>query len=193
MNRVYDLNEDQRMEVRARVDYYIHGRSYMSFDNWMRQHPLSHFTSLIERGIRPLVESYNYFLPVDGRELGERVAYWAWEVYAYHHSAGRRRIESLADVDSNKSRGQYEVYESIIGSAAWNDVLDQWEDECVFNNLTLEGAEQRNGLSDFLWKLIRDDHTLSDEDDSDEEAGIERPKGTQLHELGWVTNNRRKF
>ena len=192
----YQLNEDQRDVVRLRVNYLLGGGTFMPYERWRALHPDGHFHSLVERGVLPLLAAYDYSITLGVEELGDRVAYWAWEVYARHHSVERRPIQSLSHNGSGKSRGQYESYSLIITSDAWNAVFDEWAHDALFNAATLEGGEQRNGLPEFLWKLVRDDHhQTSDEETSDEEGAPApaKPKGTQLHELGWVTNNRRKF
>jgi hypothetical protein len=192
----YQLNEHQRDAVRLRVNYFLGGGTFMPYERWLALHPEGHFHSLVSRGVLPLLTAYDYSTAMGVAELGGRIAYWAWEVYARHHSPERRQIQSLAQSGTGKSRSQYEAYTLTITNDVWNNVFDEWAHDGLFNTATLEGGEQRNSLPDFLWKLVRDDqHHSSDEEESDEEGGAApaRPKGTQIHELGWVTNNRRKF
>ncbi len=192
----YQLNEDQMDVIRLRVNYLMGNGTFMPYERWMEYHPEGHFYGLIEEGVKPLLSAHDYSIAMATTELGDRISYWAWEVYAHYHSPQRRPIQSLAQNGTGKSRHAYESYTLSITSDAWNAVFDRWAHDALFHMGTMEGAEQRNGLPDFLWKLVRDDHHSSDEEDSEEEGGgpaQPRSRGTQFHELGWVTNNRRKF
>jgi hypothetical protein len=192
----YQLNEYQRDDVRLRVNYYLGGGTYMPYERWLTLQPEGYFYGLVENGIMPLLTAHNYSISLSISDLGNRVAYWCWEVYARHHSPERRPIQSLGQNGTGKSRSAYEWYTLSVTSDLWNGMFDRWANDALFHMGTLEGLEQRNGLPDFLWKLVRDDHHhSSDEEDSDEDGvpAPSRSRGTQLHELGWVTNNRRKF
>ncbi len=192
--RTYRMNEDQREAVRLRNRYYITGEAFMPFELWMSHHPVNHFPSLVQNGIRPLLARNDYSFTVSLVEVGNRIAYWAWETAVYHQTARRRAISSNLTVGTPKSRSQYETYTEQITALDWNQMFDEWENDLLFNVRTLEGAEQRNTLPDFLWKFVRDDgNGGSDYESTDEEELAPKNSKVKVSDLGWVTNNRRVF
>lgn len=192
--RTYVMNEDQRQAARLRSRYFITGESHMPFEHWLAQHTTDHFYTLVNNGIKPLIEGHDYYIPLAAVELGNRIAYWAWETAVYHQTGRRRRIESNLIVGSPKSRTQYENYTFHLTTSDWNGIFDEWAGELLFNMNTLEGADQRNGLPDFLWKFIRDEgNGGSDYESSDEEEAAPKNAKVKISDLGWITNNRRVF
>ncbi len=190
--RDYIMNEDQRIQARSHIRYLLTGENFMPYEEWMTHHQHTHFTSLVENGIRPLLNTYDYYIIITTQELAQRISYWAWETAIYHQTGRRRRIESNLYNGIHKSRSQYESYTYHITTTDWNGVFDGWEHEMLFNSNTLQGTEQRNGLPDFLWKFIRDDgNSGSDADSSDEEEPA--PRKVKMSDLGWISNNRRVF
>lgn len=192
--RTYIMNEDQRERSRRQVRYLITGETYIGFEEWIALYPANHFNTLVNNGIRPLLSHHDYSFTMTSVELGNRIAYWAWETAVYHQTGRRRRIESNQIVGIPKSRSQYENYTYYINTTDWNGVFDEWANDSLFNMNTLEGGDQRNGLPDFLWKFIRDDgYGGSDYDSSDEEEAAPKNGKVKMSDLGWVTNNRRVF
>lgn len=190
--RDYIMNEDQRTQARSHIRYLLTGETFMPYEEWVENHPRTHFTSLIENGIRPLLDRYDYFIPTSTQELAQRISYWAWETAIYHQTGRRRRVESNLYAGIHKSRSQYETYTYHITSTDWNAIFDNWANEVLFNENTLDGTEQRNGLPDFLWKFIRDDGgNYSEAESSDEEEAV--PRKVKMSDLGWISNNRRVF
>jgi hypothetical protein len=192
--RTYIMNEDLRQVARLRSRYLITGESHMPFEHWLAQHPTDQFSSLVQNGIRPLLGRNDYSLTVSLVEVGNRIAYWAWEVAVYHQTGRRRAISSNLTVGTPKSRSQYETYTEQITTLDWNQMFDEWENDLLFNDRTLEGAEQRNTLPDFLWKFVRDDgNGGSDYESTDEDESAPKNSKVKVSDLGWVTNNRRVF
>jgi hypothetical protein len=190
--RNYIMNETQRNQARLRVHYLLTGETYTPYESWIEQYPANHFSSLVENGIRRLLENNDYYIPTSTRELAHRISYWAWETAVYHQTGRQRMIESNRYPGFHKSRSQYESYTFHISITDWNNVFDRWETAILFNADTLEGAEQRNGLPEYLWKFIRDDgFSGSEAESSDEDEPA--PRKVKMSDLGWVTNNRRVF
>jgi len=191
--RDYIMNEDQRSQARSHIHYLLTGETFMPYEEWMANFPVNHFSSLIDNGIKPLLNTYDYYIPTSTQELKQRISYWAWETLVHHQTSRRRRVESNLYSGIHKSRSQYENYTYHITTTDWNELFDNWENEVLFNTVTLEGTEQRNGLPDFLWKFIRDDAYSGSEADSSEEEEPARNVKVKISDLGWISNNRRVF
>lgn len=167
-----------------------YGKSYMPYEVWEKKFERGFFYDLVEEGIRPILSHSNYYISMDTVELGDRISFWAWELYAYEKSGKKRKITSLDRQGTGKTREQFISYEAHITQSEWHSIFDAWETECLFLTSSIEGMKQRYKLPDFLWKLIEDDNWI-DTFESDEEGGVEKKKETSVHELGWTTNNRR--
>lgn len=191
--RDYIMNEDQRIQARSHIRYMLTGEAFTPYEEWVTHFPVNHFSSLIDNGIKPLLDTYDYYIPMSTQELKQRISYWAWETAVHHQTGRRRRVESNIYSGIHKSRSQYENYTYHITTTDWNGLFDNWENEVLFNTVTLEGTEQRNGLPDFIWKFIRDDgNSYSDGESSDEEEPARNVK-VKMSDLGWISNNRRVF
>lgn len=170
----------------------LYGQLCIPYEEWLKNFDRKHFISLVEEGIIPLLQYNNYYITINKNELAQRISYWAWEVFASAKTLNRMQITSLKRVGEYKTRSQYEKYCYTISTSDWNDIFDEWQDDYLFNTINVGGSQQRNTLPDFLWKLIQDENGYSDEED-DDDYPVEKSKGSSIHELGWVTNNRRNF
>jgi hypothetical protein len=186
------MNEHEK--IKANVRYMTSGKNYMDYDEWCKNFNSYHFYSLVDEGIRPLIEPNYYYINMETEELGDRIAFWCWEIYAHTISAGRYIVESLVEEDQTKSEEQYINYLYNVNDESWNRAIDDWENSYLFNVADDSGRKQRELLPDFLWKLIDDQNYSSDYYESnDEEEVVEKRKETSISELGWITNNRRNF
>lgn len=188
------MNENDK--IRENIRFMVHGKNYMEYDDWCKNFSSYHFYSLVDEGVRPLIEPNYYYINMETEELGDRIAFWAWEMYAHVTSNGRYITQSLAEETNFKSEDQYINYLYNVNDEAWNAVIDGWENGYLFNSADAIGRKQREFLPDFLWKLVDDQNYSSDYYDSNDEddgVGVEKRKETSVSELGWVTNNRRNF
>lgn len=176
--------------VTQNINLIKYGKNYLPYDVWKSQVNPVFFYDFVEKGIRPLLDMFNYFISMNTEELGDRISYWAWEVYVYEKSAKQKKITSLVNQSSMKTREQYINYQLSITDTEWNDLFDDWEMDFLFLRTRPEGMNHRYNLPDFLWKLISDDNWV-DNYDSDDEPVTEKRRETSVTELGWMTNNRR--
>lgn len=178
------LNSDSIAMIR-------YGRGYLPYETWGGKFEKNYFYDFVESGLKPFLIQYNYHIPMNTVELGDRIAFWGWEVYAYEKSGKTRPITSLQNERHNKTREQFVNYEMNISADEWNRLFDNWETEYLFMTTMAEGLGHRYKFPEFIWKLVDDDNWSDHYESEDEAPPVKRE--TTMNELGWVTNNRRNF